>query len=695
MGARMIIIGKQALIIAMLQLLFLSNAIPADTPLPTDVTIAGSLQSEVGCSGDWQPDCAATHLTFDADDQAWQETFTIPAGSWEYKAALNNSWDESYGLNATRNGANIPLNISQSTDVKFYYSHETHWVTSRLNSVIAVAAGSFQSELGCSGDWQPDCFRSWLQDPDGDGTYTFSTRGLPAGNYEVRATINESWDENYGAGGVRNGSNIPFTVATDCAATLFNYNSATHMLTVNAGTPAPQPASVTIAGNLQSEVGCPGDWQPDCSATHLSFDAVDQVWQETFNIPAGSWEYKAALNNSWDENYGLNATLNGANIPLDHSQAPYAKFYYSHETNWVTSNLNSVIAVAPGNFQSELGCSGDWQPDCLRSWLQDPDGDGLYTFTARGLPAGNYEVKVAINESWSENYGAGGVRDGANISFSVPEACQDILFSYNAATHVLTVSTGTELMGPKTSNVSGNPNPVPLTGSVVLTADIDDSLTGNSVISAAHFSINNGGWVAMASLNGFDTPTESVTASFVLANAGITAPGVYNLCIRGSDMYDNIGEPKCTLLIVYDPAGGFISGGGWIYSPAGAYLPYQLPNPDFEGKAEFGFVSKYGKGAATPSGTTEFAFRAADLYFYSTEYDWLVVNQAATNAQFKGTGSINGQGNYKFMLWAGDGLPDTFRIRIWLESEAGIEDVVYDNGSNQPIGAGRIIIHKR
>ncbi len=66
----------------------------------------------------------------------------------------------------------------------------------------------------------------------------------------------------------------------------------------------PDPSSVAIAGSLQSELGCPGDWQPECAATDLTFDAEDDVWQATFNIPAGSWEYKAPLNDSWDENYG-------------------------------------------------------------------------------------------------------------------------------------------------------------------------------------------------------------------------------------------------------------------------------------------------------------------------------------------------------------------------------------------------------
>jgi hypothetical protein len=61
----------------------------------------------------------------------------------------------------------------------------------------------------------------------------------------------------------------------------------------------PAPVSVTIAGSLQSEVGCPGDWDPACAVTHLTYDPADAVWQGTWPVPAGSYEYKAALNDGW------------------------------------------------------------------------------------------------------------------------------------------------------------------------------------------------------------------------------------------------------------------------------------------------------------------------------------------------------------------------------------------------------------
>jgi hypothetical protein len=110
------------------------------------------------------------------------------------------------------------------------------------------------------------------------------------------------------------------------------------------------------------------------------------------------------------------------------------------------------------------------------------------------------------------------------------------------------------------------------------------------------------------------------------------------------------------------------------------------------GKANFGFVSKYKKGASIPTGNTEFRFKAGDLDLRSTSYDWLVVT-GGDSARFKGTATINGQGEYKFTIWADDDMPDTFRIKIWAEAE-GIEDVIYDNGFGQELGGGSIVVHR-
>ncbi|MDQ1524869.1 MAG: hypothetical protein QOE47_2793, partial [Pyrinomonadaceae bacterium] len=299
-------------VLAACALLLLPYSFPtanaSHTPNPSSVTVAGSLQSELGCPGDWMPECGATHLSYDAGDDVWQGTFFVPAGNWEYKAPLNDNWNENYGLNAQQNGANIPLSLGSGQNVKFYYDHKSHWITSTRNSVVAVAPGSFQSELGCTGDWDPSCLRSWLQDPDGDGTYTFQTTQLPAGNYESKVAIGESWDENYGAGGAQNGANISFNVPTDNAQVTFSYNTTTHVLTITAGNATPTP---TPAGNVE--------WEG------LRHDTFDSYYRSPFGaVPAGNavtLRFRTAhfdVDGVYVRVYTFDPATGATNGPVDH-----------------------------------------------------------------------------------------------------------------------------------------------------------------------------------------------------------------------------------------------------------------------------------------------------------------------------------------------------------------------------------------
>ncbi|MBN2303291.1 MAG: pullulanase-type alpha-1,6-glucosidase [Anaerolineae bacterium] len=211
----------------------------------------------------------------------------------------------------------------------------------------------------------------------------------------------------------------------------------------------PPPDTVTIAGTIQSVLGCDGDWQPECEATFLTRDFANDVWSATFELPEGAYEYKAALNGSWDENYGLHAEPGGANIPLVLDETTAVTFYYDHKTHWITDNVNSIIATLPGTHQSELGCvpaanTGDWEPGCLRTWLQDPDGDGIYTYSTVLIPVGDWEVKVAINGGWDENYGDEGARNGPNILYTTPADGHDVTFTWDSESKVLEIGMSDE-----------------------------------------------------------------------------------------------------------------------------------------------------------------------------------------------------------------------------------------------------------
>jgi hypothetical protein len=253
-----------------------------------------------------------------------------------------------------------------------------------------------------------------------------------------------------------------------------------------------------------------------------------------------------------------------------------------------------------------------------------------------------------------------------------------------------------DVEGPLAYDVVAYPNPVPVNSLVQVTAIVDDTGKGDSSIASAEYSLDGGtAWNPMEPLDGaWDEVAEEVRAEFLApANASIYN---YSMCVRGTDVENNTGPDTCSdlMLVVYDPDGGFVTGGGWIDSQPGAYVP----DPSLTGKAPFGFVSKYKKGASVPLGQTRFQFQVADLNFHSDRYEWLVVT-GGDYAKFKGSGTINdalapnGEA-YKFMVSAGDGEPDTFRIKLWWE-EGDTEYIVYDNGMNQPIGGGSIVIHTK
>ncbi|MDY7080299.1 MAG: right-handed parallel beta-helix repeat-containing protein [Chloroflexota bacterium] len=201
---------------------------------------------------------------------------------------------------------------------------------------------------------------------------------------------------------------------------------------------------------------------------------------------------------------------------------------------------------------------------------------------------------------------------------------------------------------------------------------------------------------------GDDTTSPGIVNGGIVTGSHTYAePGVYTPRLTVIDDDGGTDEAIFQYVVVYDPSGGFVTGGGWINSPAGAYAD----DPSLTGKANFGFVSKYKKGTSEPTGQTEFQFKVADLNFHSDSYDWLVV--AGPRAKYKGVGTINGSSNYGFMLTATDEAltpstdVDLFRIKIW--DKDNNDAIVYDNQMGEDddsyagteIGGGNIKIHTK
>ncbi|MCM4154830.1 hypothetical protein DHD80_02310 [Gramella sp. AN32] len=156
-------------------------------------------------------------------------------------------------------------------------------------------------------------------------------------------------------------------------------------------------------------------------------------------------------------------------------------------------------------------------------------------------------------------------------------------------------------------------------------------------------------------------------------------------------------------LPVYDPNGGFVTGGGWIESPAIAM------SSGVTGKANFGFNAKYKTGKnniAEVDGNTNFQFKTGNLNFSSEGHDNMSLVISGKKATYTGTGTVNGIGNHRFRVIAIDGdsdtplSPDQFRIKIF--ANGSTSDVLYDNqrdaGEESDLATtilgGSIVIHK-
>ncbi|AHM60380.1 endoglucanase-like protein [Flammeovirgaceae bacterium 311] len=186
-------------------------------------------------------------------------------------------------------------------------------------------------------------------------------------------------------------------------------------------------------------------------------------------------------------------------------------------------------------------------------------------------------------------------------------------------------------------------------------------------------------------------------------NLGSQNVGVYMVEVNGGNCYT-----AEEYLPVYNPDGGFVTGGGWIWSPQNPALLY-MQN---EGRANFGFVAKYkqGKNALNEvDGSTEFQYQLGNLNFKSSSHTaGTLVISGGFKASFKGEGYINNNTStvYQFMVVAtdgqasgGNGSDDRFRMKIW-NKVTGV--VVYDNQAGAEnadlseltiIRGGSIVIH--
>ncbi len=122
--------------------------------------------------------------------------------------------------------------------------------------------------------------------------------------------------------------------------------TSTEAVTAAATAPAPSggaPTSVSFPGTIAATLGG-ADWAPSDPVVQAA-STGNGVWTLTVTLPPGTFEFKAALNGSWDTNFGQGGVADGDNILLTLDQESQVTFVYEQATNAVYALVDGQVVA--------------------------------------------------------------------------------------------------------------------------------------------------------------------------------------------------------------------------------------------------------------------------------------------------------------------------------------------------------------
>jgi len=309
-----------------------------------------------------------------------------------------------------------------------------------------------------------------------------------------------------------------------------------------------------------------------------------------------------------------------SDFPADYA-GDVARGTSDHDPNGATFLINQAPVVSAGGPYTvdeggsvTLAANGSDPESAALTYAWDLDNDGSFETTGQSVtfdcvdgPA-TFTVKVQAT-------------DNGNAS--------------TIAETTVTVNNVAPALGPVTAPAE------PL--AVGMPVEISADFTDPGILDTHTVSIDWGDGITTPGIIDELDGSGTANGSHVYANAGLYTASMTVTDNDGGASNASISET----IVVYDP-GNFTTGSGWFKSPVDGF------------KAKFDVQAKYQKDAMIPEGETELIL-GKDMTFLSTSYDWLV--QSGDEALLKGTGTINGEGQYFFLITEKDGSPDQIIIR--------------------------------
>ena len=430
----------------------------------SSITAVGAGKGNFLNGKSWDVAAAVNHMS--ANGSVYTITYKdVAAGTYEVKFAANDSWNDNWGSNgsaynsgkaeAVYNGQNIKFTVKEKCDVTltldlsdFKYSTK-NGATYTISMVVpepeitepteptvptepTEPAEGYAVKLNFA---KPD---AWA----GVNLYMWTTAGALSGYADYNTWPGKGISDSDGDGW------YDFTVHTEGAFN-FIFNDGTSQTTDLATGEVTGDTELWIVGNEVStekplntvliHFQKPADWANTIHA--YAWDAAGGfllgVWPGTAvnaNTDNAGW-YDVTVETADAAGFGFIFNDNAGKqtgdlatgaLKLKNELWVYADGFVAAEMPAGWSNTNLPIFV-PGTFPGP-----SW--DAASNQMTYDAELGLFVYTFKDVPAANYEYKIAINGSWDENYGVGGVRDGANYAVTVPEA-MDVTVYYNHTTH--------------------------------------------------------------------------------------------------------------------------------------------------------------------------------------------------------------------------------------------------------------------
>ena len=254
----------------------------------TICTVVGNFMSINGLGEDWSTSNVNGKLK-EYKNGLYESTYTLKAGSYEYKVAVDENKDKEYG----KNGNNISLNLDKETKVTFRFDLNKKEVYDSINNPScfkskAILVGGIADCLGGQ-TWVPgdDNFKL---DYIGGGMYLKNFKVLKPGKVEYKVAYNGAWDN----GEIELNSSVEIPEKTENVAFFSDYFGNVASDSIN--TPSLKD-TLSIIGTVR---GGKDDW--DTSKTDYDMYRIDKdTLMYTCKIAAGSYDYKVVKNHNWDE----------------------------------------------------------------------------------------------------------------------------------------------------------------------------------------------------------------------------------------------------------------------------------------------------------------------------------------------------------------------------------------------------------